>query len=222
MRRFQFVELSYDDLTSLVTLDDEGIRRQPWDDLAGGELTEAEQRLVDYVVLGLQRFKPSLVNEATVWGRAIFPLLCLAEVEGVEAQADVPLTARLGEVELVGSADGAFGTPFVNGGLRAPFLIVVEAKKGVEGSSPVMQLYGEILAAAWLNLQESGRPAQRLYGCYTVADTWTFVRAEVEGLDTDRPRITVVSSREMSEKAEAATIVKTLKSIVAEHRRGGG
>jgi hypothetical protein len=154
------------------------------------------------------------VNEATVWGRAIFPLLWLAEAKGVQVQAEVPLVARIGDVELAGCADGAFGTPFA-GELRAPFLIVVEAKRGVEGYNPVLQLYGEILAAACLNAQESGRPTQRLYGCYTVGDNWTFVRADVAGLDAERPSFSVVSSSEFDEKLEAATIVKILKSIVA-------
>jgi hypothetical protein len=182
MRRLQLDQLSVEDLTGLVDLDDRGIGDPLWDELARGDLTETEQRQVDYVVSGLGRFRPSLVNDATVWGRAIFPLLCLAEAPGVEAQADVPLAARVGDVELSGRADGAFGTPFVDGGLRAPFLIIAQAKKGVEGSSPVMQLYGELLAAASLNAQETGHPAQQLYGCYTVADTWTFVRADVEGI----------------------------------------
>ena len=81
-----------------------------------------------------------------------------------------------------------------------------------------MQLYGELLAAASLNAQESGHPAQRLYGCYAVADTWTFVRADVERLDGARPRLSVVSSPEISEKAGAASIVKILKSIVSRHQ----
>jgi hypothetical protein len=221
MRRLPFTQVSLQDLTGLVDLEDKGISRQPWDDFAQGELTEAELRHIEYVVAGLRRFKLSLVNEATVWGRAIFPLLWLAETEGVEVQADVPLFAQLGDVELSGNADGAIGTPFA-GGLRAPFLIVVEAKKGVEGSSPVMQLYGEILAAACLNAHQHGHPVQRLYGCYTVADNWTFVRAEVEGLDSPRPRFSLISSWEINEKTEATVIVKILKSIVAEHRRGEG
>jgi hypothetical protein len=216
MRRLPFTELSFEDLTGLVDLKDHGTRRQPWEDLARGDLTEAEQRQIDYVVAGLRRFKPSLVNEATVWGRAIFPLLLLAEAEGVEAQADVPLVARVGEVELAGSADGAIGTPVAEK-LRAPFLIVVEAKRGIEGQSPVLQLYGEMLAGACLNAHENGQPTQRMYGCYTVADDWTFVRAEGEGLDTARPRLSIVSSWEIDEKAEAVTIVKILKSIVKEH-----
>ena len=218
MRRFLFTQLTHEDITSLVKLEEQRIRAEPWDELARGEITETEQRIIDHVLVGLRRITPSLVNEATVWSRAIYPLLSLAETEDVVAQADVQLTGRVGDAELVGSADGAFGTP-IAGDVRAPFLIVVEAKRGVEGYNPVTQLYGEILAAACLNAKESGKPAQRLYGVYTVADNWTFVRADVEGLDTERPSMSIVSSRELSEKYEAATIVKILKSIVAEHRR---
>jgi hypothetical protein len=36
--------------------------------------------------------------------------------------------------------------------LVAP-LLVVEAKQGIEGTDPIPQLYGEMLAAAWLNWQ---------------------------------------------------------------------
>jgi hypothetical protein len=99
------------------------------------------------------------------------------------------------------------------------FLIVVEAKRGVESTNPVTQLYGEILAAAWLNAKMTGKCTQRIHGCFTVADDWTFIRAEVAGIDTERPSLTVVSSRELNEKYEAATIVKILKSIVSEHIR---
>jgi hypothetical protein len=221
MRRLLFTELTREQLASIVKLEDRRIRAEPWDELTRGELTDTEQRIIDHVTAGLRRVSPSLVNEATVWSRAIFPLLSLAETEDVVAQADVPLIARIGDVELAGSADGAFGTP-VSGDLVAPFLIVVEAKRGVENARPVVQLYGEILAAAWLNArQEENRAAQRIWGMYTVADDWTFVRADVTGLDTERPTLSVVSSREMDEKTEAGTIVRILKSIVAERGAGG-
>ena len=82
-----------------------------------------------------------------------------------------------------------------------------------------VQLYGELLAAAWLNMHETGRTTQRIYGCYTVGATWTFVRADLEGLDTERPSLSVVSSPELSERLEAATIVKILKSIVRRHQQ---
>jgi hypothetical protein len=214
MRCLPFSDVKHSDLASLVQLDNRGIHREPWDELARGELAPAEQRIIEYVTAGLERFRPSVVNEATVWARAIFPLLTLAETEGVEAQADVPLTARLGEVELTGNADGALGSPS-DGDLDAPFLIVVEAKRGVEGHNPVTQLYAEMLAAACLNARAYGQSAQRIHGVYTIGATWTMVRADVSGLDTERPTFSVVSSPELSEKFEAVRIAKILKSIVA-------
>jgi hypothetical protein len=219
MTRLLFGQISIDDIQRLVHFDDQGIRREPWDELARGELTPTEQCIVDYVTAGLQRVRTNVVNEATVWSRAIFPLLSLAEAEGVELQAEVPLLARVGETEIAGNLDGALGKPY-GGTLRAPFLIIVEAKRGIEGHDPVAQLYGELLAAASLNARETGQSRQRIHGCYTIGATWAFVRADVDALDTDRPRFTVVTSPEIGEKLEAATIVKVLKSIVALHRRG--
>jgi hypothetical protein len=217
MRRILFTQLTHNDLIGLVKLEDHRIRADPWDEMARGDLTENERQFIEQVLVGLRRVTPSLVNEATVWCKAIYPLLSLAETDDLVAQADVPLSGRIGDVELAGNADGAFGTPS-SGDLEAPFLIVVEAKRGVEGSNPVPQLYGEILAAACLNAAVAGQSAIRIYGCFTVADSWTFVRADLHGLGGERPTMIVVSSREISEKTEAATIVKILKSIVAEHR----
>ncbi len=219
MRKVLFSQLTWDDVAGLVTLHERGIRVEPWDELARGELDEATVRSVEQVSAGLQRFQPSLANEATVWSRAIFPLLFLAETNRIVAQAEVPLTARLGDVELSGTADGAFGTP-ISGELRAPFLVVVEAKRGVEGYNPVAQLYGELLAAACLNARENERAEQRVFGCYTVGDNWTLLQADVGGLDGGsgaQPSMTVVSSAEINEKLEAARIVRILRSIVARH-----
>ncbi|MFT3770783.1 MAG: hypothetical protein QM820_35620 [Minicystis sp.] len=218
MRRLLFAQMTLDNLQGLVKLDDRGVQPKAWEDFAHGELSPREQFIVDHVTADLRRFQPSLVNEATVFARAIFPLLVLAEAEGVQALADVPLTARIGEVELAGTADGALGRPLA-GELRAPFLVVVEAKRGVEAASPVAQLYGELLAAASINAQETGRPSQRIYGCYTVADNWTFVRLQAEALDTPHPSFEVVTSWELNEKVEAGTIARILKTIVAEHQR---
>jgi hypothetical protein len=217
MRKLLFSQLTWDDIASLVKLSEQRIQREPWEELARGELSDIEQRIIEHVTAGLRRIQPSLANEATVWSRAIFPLLYLAETERIVAQSEVPLTARLDDVELTGTADGAFGTS-IRGELRAPFLIVVEAKRGVEAYNPVAQLYGEILAAACLNAEETGRAQQQIYGAYTVGDNWTFVRADAAGLDGPRPSMSVVSSWEINERIEAATIVKILKSIVARHR----
>ncbi|MFO0757883.1 MAG: hypothetical protein U0359_15410 [Byssovorax sp.] len=217
MRRLPFADITHADLASLVRVENRGIHREPWEELGRGELGPDEQRIIDYVTSGLERFRPSVVNEATVWARAIFPLLTLAETEGVEAQANVPLNARLGDVELCGTADGALGAPS-DGDLEAPFLIVVEAKRGIEARSPVTQLYAEMLAAALMNARAEGRSSQQIYGAYTIGATWTFVRADIAGLDGERPSLSIVSSPELGEKLEAVTIAKILKSIVALRR----
>jgi hypothetical protein len=218
MRRIPLAQMTLEDLADLATIDDRGMRQEPWEELSRGELTEDEQRKVDDLRADLRRYQPSLVNERTVFARSIYPLLILAEAEGVQALADVSIVARVGEVELSGTADGALGRA-IAGELRSPFLVLVEAKRGVEGRSPVPQLYAELLAAAWVNARETGQPNQRLYGVYTVADNWTFVEMRAEGLDTPHPALSIVSSPEIGEKNEAATIAKILKSIVAQHRR---
>ncbi len=114
--------------------------------------------------------------------------------------------------------DAAFGAPS-SGGIRAPFLLLVQAKHGLDVHSPATRL-NAVLAAALLNARATGQYTQRIHGAYTVGAKWTFVRADVEGLDTERPSFMVVTSPELSEKYEAATIVKILKSIVALHRQG--
>jgi hypothetical protein len=96
-----------------------------------------------------------------------------------------------------------------------PYLLIVEAKRGVEGHDPVAQLAGGPLCAAWQNHRLRPQSDQRIYGAYTVADVWTMVQAEISGLDGERPRMTLGFSREYMEKTEAPTILRLLKSMVA-------
>jgi hypothetical protein len=100
------------------------------------------------------------------------------------------------------------------GTIDAPYLIVVEAKRGLEAQNPQYQLYGTMLAAAWQNQQRAPRPHQEIYGCYTIGDNWTFVHGIVAGFETDMPSLTVQYSREYAERLEAATILHILKYIV--------
>ena len=53
-----------------------------------------------------------------------------------------------------------------------------------------------------------------IYGCYTVADIWTFLRGRLEWNEA-RPIMTVLSSREYVERTEAPVILAILESIVA-------
>ncbi len=79
--------------------------------------------------------------------------------------------------------------------------------------NPQWQLYGEMLAAMVANTS-GDRASAVMYGCYTVSDTWTFMRGEGASLDGDVPALTVESSREYSERVEAEQIVGVLKGIV--------
>jgi hypothetical protein len=215
MRLLNFSKITIDDLSTLADIDDRGATDEPWNSLARGELSAPVRQAIEHVVAGLRRFPPGLVNEATIRARVVVPLLTLVEIDRVAAYADVPLSARLPHVELTGVADAALGQPFA-GELRAPFLIVVEAKRGIEAHNPVPQLYAEMLAAAWMNAQGSAPREARVFGCYTVGDCWTFVRMSARDLDTERPKLSVCTSAEYGTRTEADTIVRTLQSIVRE------
>jgi len=48
-----------------------------------------------------------------------------------------------------------------------------------------------LLAAAHLNWENDSREPQEIFGCYTVADNWSFVRAEITGLTADKPTLRI-------------------------------
>jgi hypothetical protein len=116
--------------------------------------------------------------------------------------------------EIVGMADGILGRSLA-GRLVSPYLMVVEAKRRIEAIDPIPQLYGQLLAAAYVNWQAIAQEPQEIFGCYTIADSWTFLRAEINQIGSDRPHLLVKYSREYTEKTEVATILKILKAIVS-------
>jgi hypothetical protein len=97
----------------------------------------------------------------------------------------------------------------------------------VEAQNPIFQLYGELLAAASMNWRQHPVEPQEIFGCYTIADSWTFLRAEVSQMQSDsptetlrdRPVLSVECTREYNERLETATILKLLKQIVARQIR---
>ena len=104
-----------------------------------------------------------------------------------------------------------------------PYLVMIEAKRGIDGENPIFQLYGQLLCGAWKNWQHNQEEPQEIFGCYTIGQTWQFVRAEVSGIvdgsaeesqDAARPKLLVEYSQEYSEKTEAEAIAKILKGIV--------
>jgi len=212
---FKISDLTAESLNSLAEIYEKGVTPDLWDNM-DVRLTTQERRQVKTVVSSLLNQSVVLMNEATVWSRAIYPLLMLAEQGGLCAWAQLPLKAQYKRFTLEGIADGVIGYNLF--GISKSFrLIVVEAKRRAEAQDPQLQLYGAMLAAARLNWEQDGRVEQEIFGCYTVADNWTFMHGLVSDIEADRPKLTVASSREYAEKIEAESILRILKFITGRY-----
>jgi hypothetical protein len=212
MEKLTFSTATLATLKRLVQLEEtDGV--ELWQDVSQVELTDREQLQLEIIQSYLVREKLHLFNEATLWARAIYPLLMIAEQKNIRAWSEVPLSASYSKFEVDGIADGAIGRS-VAGRLESPYLVVIETKRGIENQNPLFQLYVQLLAAAKLNWEKDHQAMQEIFGCYTIADSWTFVRAEVSDIEADRPHLKVESSSEYAEKSDAITILKILKSIV--------
>ncbi|CAK0757362.1 conserved hypothetical protein [Gammaproteobacteria bacterium] len=214
MEKSSFTALSLSTLKRWITLREDGVVNENWLNIDSILLTEDEQKQLQYLKMRLRNSRMLLMNEATVWARGIYPLLSLAEQDQIQAWSSVALQATYATFELDGVADGVLGR-CASGVIESPYLIVVEAKRGLEAVNPLYQLYGQVLAAAHLNWENDQKDPQEIFGCYTVSDIWTFIRSEVSGITTDKPTLQVEFSREYSEPLEAEIIVKILKAIVA-------
>lgn len=126
------------------------------------------------------------------------------------------MSATLPRGELRGEVDGALAHEGLGAEVTPPYLLIVEAKRGVENHDPVAQLIGGLVCAAWQNKRAHAQEEQHLAGAYTVSDLWTFVEAWVTALDSEQPKVRVVFSREYTEKTEAAAILCILKALVEE------
>ena len=150
-------------------------------------MTAEESVMLDYLKADTQQRHLTRLNEATLWARTIYPLLRLAEQGRIRAWAEVPLKATYPTFSLEGEADGVLA-PSVGGGIRPPYLIVHEAKRGINAPDPLYQLLGEMLAAAWLNWKKDANPEQEIFGCYTVATNWAFVSGTVSDIETEKTK----------------------------------
>ena len=222
METYSLAQLSEETLRSLVTLHVQVGISDEWEEMQKGSLTPAECVQIDYLKSILRERDLVVMNEATLWARAIYPLLVLAEQGYIQAWTGISLKAIYPTFQLEGEADGALA-PAAAGKPQQPYLIVHEAKRGVNSTDPQIQLYGEMLAAAWLNskgaeaIPSTGTSAetQEIFGCYTVSENWTFVRGTVSGMETEKPTFAVEFSRVYNELFEAEGIVQILKAIVA-------
>jgi hypothetical protein len=211
VKTYPFNELNATKLLEIAAIHYELPQPEVWEELAGREISERDRTALGLIVAKLRDFRLHLANEATVWARAIYPLLELAERGGIYAFALVPLAAKFDDVEVRGEADGALAAG-VNAEPATPYVVVIEAKRGVGAAEPVSQLLGAMLCAARRN-ERDGKPAEEIYGVYTIADVWTFVRARIDWSGA-KPAMRVLASGEYMEKVEAATILAILESIL--------
>jgi Clp amino terminal domain, pathogenicity island component len=215
---FNFSRLTPGFLNSMVNLREKGVTPALWD-TTDVSLTEHERQRVEAIISSLAHKSIVLMNEATIWSRAIYPLLVLAEQGELEAWAQLPLKLEYPRFVLEGIADGAVGYN-LSGPSKSFCLIVVEVKREPEEQDPLSQLYGAMLAAAKLNWAQDNRVPQEIYGCYTIADNWIFAHGLVEDFEDLRPTMTVALSRAYSEMVEAETILRILKSITSKFAQG--
>ena len=216
MQVYSFSELSEETLRELVTLHIQRGVSSEWERMQEPHLTPRETSQIDYLKSILRERNFVVMNEGTLWARAIYPLLVLAEHAYIQAWTSVPLRATYPSFQLEGVADGALA-PAAAGEPRHPYFIVYEAKRGVNAPDPRVQLYGQMLAASRLNWEHDAEPSnaeQEIFGCYAVSGSWNFVRGIVGGIDTEKPTFTTAFSREYHGIFEAEAIVQILKTIV--------
>ncbi len=214
MKTVRLSDLTAPDLKHVARIVEKPIAPYEWTNVEHMLLSGEEQRQVEDIVARLRYADTTLMNEATIWSRAIYPMLVLAEQQDIQAWAQVPLRAQFAHVELLGVADGVLGSGITSLVESAYYLVVVEAKRGLENPDPRLQLYGQLLAAAHLNWERDQQPMQELFGCYTISDTWKFIRAVVQDIASEQPTMMLEFSREYDEKTEAEAILKVLKRIV--------
>ncbi len=213
MTQLTLSKLTIQDIKRVVQLKEFGSRSYDWTLVDHIELTPREQTRLTELEGTLDGDPIHLLNESTIWARAIYPLLQLSEQDDIRALSGVLLQATYQNFSLDGIADGVIGRS-ITGRIEVPYIVMVEAKRGIEGQNPIAQLYGELLVAARLNWENDGKAIQEVFGCYTIADSWTFVRAVVGEIENDRPTLTTEHSREYAEKTSSFKILKTLKFII--------
>jgi len=220
MSKFSLASVSIDDLARLAVLESRAMTQDPWD--ASGEPPDERTRvLLRYLTTKLMQARPTTLNEATLWSRVVYPLLELAETDHVRAWSEVALVAKdpFTDTEIAGVVDGVLAPEGVLAGAPGlPFLLVVEAKRGIDATDPRPQLLAAILGVLWTSIARVGEHAPvEAFGCFTVGDIWTFVRAEAVVRpvgSAPRLAVTLSWSREYTERTEAEAILHVLRWIV--------
>ncbi len=106
MQKFNFSDISLKDLKSIVELRQKGIADYRWTAEENIAVTEDEKFQLRYITAHTKRYPAHVMNEATLWARAIYPLLQLAERGEILATSEVTLAAQYSTFEVHGIIDG--------------------------------------------------------------------------------------------------------------------
>ena len=129
METYSLSQLSEETLRALVTLRIQVGVSDKWENMQQEALTPAEHAQIDYLKSILRERDLVVMNEATLWARAIYPLLVLAEQTYVQAWAGVPLKATYSAFQLEGEADGALA-PAAAGKPQQPISLCTRQNAG--------------------------------------------------------------------------------------------
>ena len=100
MKTLKFSDISASDIKNIAQVHEQGISAYEWTQVERISLNHTEKLQIDNIISRLFNYKTSLMNEATIWARAIYPLLVLAEQDDIQAWAQITLQARYPHVEL--------------------------------------------------------------------------------------------------------------------------
>jgi hypothetical protein len=109
MTQLTLSKISIADIKRAVQLKESGIRDYDWTQVEDIVLTPREQERLDELEATLDADPVHLLNESTIWSRAIYPLLQLSEQDDIRVLAGVPIQATYPKFSIEGIADGVIG-----------------------------------------------------------------------------------------------------------------
>lgn len=201
-------------LRSVIELQEGRIGNYPWNQVDSIAVSTEEKQQLEVIESRLRNTFIDLMNASTILSRAIYPLLVLAERDDIEAWTRIELLAQYpNKFNIRAMVDGGLAKT-VAGRVIPPYFLVVKVEQVTESSNRLLKVYVQMLTAACLNWNHDKNPIQTVFGCYTIGDTWKFLRAEVEGIEQERPIMRIEYSRDYLQRMESETICKILKGIV--------
>lgn len=86
METLSIGKLNCESFAPFVEIHEQPMMNYPWTEVDGISLTEIEQNQLKFITQKLLDEPAHLLNEATIWARAIYPLLLLGEQGAIRAR----------------------------------------------------------------------------------------------------------------------------------------